>query len=137
MINAAEILQRLKNAYRATTDRQLAADLRVSTSTLGSWKARNSIPIELLVEQSVMLRLSLDYIVLGRGGRDSVPDFDAKAFEIAVSILVKRLDEGWPRTEVSRFTFEKYRDVVDMRDRLMKLYGYSAEDAYKHLTPID
>ena len=72
MVQTHDILARLRRRLGASNDRDLAAQLGVSTSTLSSWRQRNSMPYSFCVEVALAEKFSLDWLILGqeRGGMD-------------------------------------------------------------------
>jgi hypothetical protein len=64
---ASEVLSRLKHLLAAPTDAALAKSLSISPQTLGSWRARASIPYGLCMNLARNDGISLDWLLLGRG----------------------------------------------------------------------
>lgn len=61
--NAILFITRLKSVLKISTDLQLAAYLGINQSTLSSWKSRNSIDYDKIIEKCN--NISLDYLVYG------------------------------------------------------------------------
>lgn len=131
-VSAEDVIARLKAAYRVRSDRQLAADLRVSTSTLASWKSRNSIPLELIVEQALLLNLSLDYLILGRGTESKPADLDVEALQIAIDRAIAR-NVGGSMPVQAELASLIYSELIDMRDKYIKVFGLTREATYKEI----
>lgn len=66
-ISCKEVLKRLSSALNTNSDVELANSLGVAKNTVSSWRSRNKIPYEKLVEVSVQHGISLDFLVLGCG----------------------------------------------------------------------
>ncbi|MBD8614152.1 helix-turn-helix domain-containing protein [Pseudomonas rhizosphaerae] len=64
---ATEVLDRLKQLLAAPNDAALAKALGISPQTLGSWRARASIPYGLCMNLARTDGISLDWLLLGRG----------------------------------------------------------------------
>jgi hypothetical protein len=62
---AVDVISRIKAHYGAKTDQELAISLGVSKSAIGSWRARNSVPLEALVSIAKDQGISLDWLVFG------------------------------------------------------------------------
>lgn len=62
--NAILFITRLKSELKISTDLQLAAYLGVNQSTLSSWKSRNSVDYDKIIEKCN--NISLDYLVYGK-----------------------------------------------------------------------
>lgn len=67
-MNEAEvIITRLKQIFSITSDSALCKVLKVSPQTLSSWKLRNKIPYANCVEIGYQRKISLDWLLTGRG----------------------------------------------------------------------
>lgn len=64
---ATQVLDRLKHLMAAPSDAALAKALGISPQTLGSWRARASIPYALCMDLARTDGISLDWLLLGRG----------------------------------------------------------------------
>lgn len=62
---AVDVISRIKAHYGAKTDQELATALGVSKSAIGSWRSRNSVPLETLASIAKDRGLSLDWLVFG------------------------------------------------------------------------
>lgn len=65
---ATQVLDRLKHLMAAPNDAALAKALDISPQTLGSWRARASIPYAVCMDLARSDGISLDWLLLGRGG---------------------------------------------------------------------
>lgn len=108
-LNVSEILDRMKVVTDIATDANLAAHLGVSNKTVSSWRTRNSIPIEAVLQISQEANCKIDYLLFGKErtplkGKEIVElfkfeDLRIKDFEIAgesvfVSLLGEFADEA-------------------------------------------
>ena len=66
IVDVPAILTRVSNALKITGDLELAKLFRVKPVTISSWRARNSMPLELIVELARTRGISLEEIILGK-----------------------------------------------------------------------
>ncbi|MCJ8509023.1 helix-turn-helix domain containing protein [Rhizobium lemnae] len=103
-LKVPEILERMKSASGIGTDAHLATHLGVSNKTVSSWRSRNSIPIEAILQISEETNRRIDYFLFGEdrpslSGDEFVEmfqfdDLRIKDFEIAgESIIVSVLGQ--------------------------------------------
>ncbi|MFN3132572.1 helix-turn-helix domain-containing protein [Roseibium sp.] len=64
-INATQVIDRVKNALNLKTDLAVSEYFEVSNKTVSSWKARNSIPLEFLLQASAGTGEKIDYFLFG------------------------------------------------------------------------
>lgn len=64
-LDVPSILTRLRDLNGVKTNVDLAKELGVAHSTLGSWRNRSTMPLELLLQQSLKHNTSLDFIIHG------------------------------------------------------------------------
>lgn len=74
-MDVAAILSRAKEAFEVEQDQELAARLQVNRATLASWKRRQSIPAKYLSEMLDGGRISLDWLVTGKGRKEQINEF--------------------------------------------------------------
>lgn len=74
----AAVMDRLKQLTGTQTDAELSRALSISPQTLSSWKVRNSVPYSLCVETARHYACSLDWLLLGKGHPDFIPQDDAE-----------------------------------------------------------
>ncbi|OPY84408.1 MAG: Bacteriophage CI repressor helix-turn-helix domain protein [Syntrophorhabdus sp. PtaU1.Bin153] len=65
IIDVATILKRVQHFAGITNDRDLAGLFGVKPVTVASWKTRNLMPLELIVQFAVKRGLSLDMLITG------------------------------------------------------------------------
>ncbi len=104
----AEIIERLREAYGAANETDLARAMGVPQSTLSSWKSRGSIPISALLVQAGKLDISLDWLIRGwRTGDEPRPgdpgQLDLEALGLALKI-------GLPRRALRE---DEFQDVAN------------------------
>lgn len=75
MMDVASILSRAKDAFEVEQDQELAAYLGINRATLASWKRRQSIPAKYLSEMLDGGRISLDWLVTGKGRKEQINEF--------------------------------------------------------------
>lgn len=64
---ASEVIYRIKKAENLRYDADVAVPLHVEKTRIATWKARNTVPYERLVEYSRYSGVSLDWLLNGRG----------------------------------------------------------------------
>lgn len=62
-------LDRLSAAFGVDSDRDLAQELGVPTSTVSNWRSRGNIPIKQCIRAAQMKGASLDWLILGIGSK--------------------------------------------------------------------
>jgi hypothetical protein len=105
-LNVSEILDRMKDAAGIKTDAQIAVHLGVSNKTVSSWRARNSLPIETVLQMSEETGKRVEAFLFGdEHGREpsnleavfDFGDFRLRDFELAgESILIDILERFAP-----------------------------------------
>ncbi|SHM64305.1 LexA family transcriptional regulator [Halomonas cupida] len=66
-----QIMQRMREVLEVDSDYKLAKIFGKSTSALSNWRKRGSIPIDECISLSVTHGVSLDWLILGKGPRES------------------------------------------------------------------
>jgi len=64
--DATEVIARMSAVVGATNDSELARELGVRRSTVGSWRARASVPYAECVRLAADRGVSLDWLLLGK-----------------------------------------------------------------------
>ena len=77
-INASDVIERMKTALSVDTDKALADKLEVSNKTISSWRSRNLIPLNFILETSHQSNEypGADYILFGLSRANIKPNFD-------------------------------------------------------------
>jgi len=70
-LNALGILERLSKALDVHSDVELAKHLGVATQTISTWKKRDKIPLDHIVEISAKNSFSLDSIIFGHDSNNN------------------------------------------------------------------
>lgn len=133
------ILNRLKGVLDCRSDTALAVRLGVPTSTLGTWRSRDSFPYTIAVQLAEELGLSLDWVLAGIGKPYRQPKEQYAVGEPAASYgedlsprqqnlltLFEALDEGAQR-EILAVAEEKKR-LRDLETKLQEM-----DERLKHL----
>ena len=68
-----DVLKRLANLLNTHSDSELAKALGVAKNTVSSWRTRNKIPYEKVVELSAKENISLDTLIFGEFGTVKAP----------------------------------------------------------------
>ena len=91
---AGEVLDRLQQAMGLSSDGELARDLGIKRSTVGSWRNRNSVPYEICVDLAQARGWSLDWLLIGKGHLL----LEARADDAAKEQIQTWIDEFWARS---------------------------------------
>lgn len=152
-INVREVIDRIKVAIDLTTDIDLARYFEVSNKTISSWRLRNSIPIEAVIQASWTSGKPVDYFLFGEqqlraynykyiakdGDDRTIRDFKYAGYNILVSILQKyaeetllSLDEEDLKTEGDGFgmSFAMYLDIISAERKALLDTGKMDIDAF-------
>lgn len=92
-ISSNDILNRLKIALAASTDKELADMLGIKKATLSNWRARNSIDFSLVF--SYCEHINLNWLLLGEG--NMLSHEDAEDLEIQYGHQYNRVVDTRPR----------------------------------------
>ncbi len=65
-IDAEAVITRIKVELGITKDTELANMMEISNKTISSWRKRNSIPIEILLQATVATGRKIDYFLFGK-----------------------------------------------------------------------
>lgn len=65
-VSCDEILNRLSGLLQTKTDAELGGVLGVASQTVSTWRNRNKIPYEQLVELSIKTGTTLDFLIFGK-----------------------------------------------------------------------
>lgn len=86
-IDANGIIERFKKVLKCSTDTALAEAILTPQPTISSWKRRNSVPLEAIINVSLRTGSSLDFLIFGDdkyiGGNKT--NFDIDILKLAVS----------------------------------------------------
>jgi phage repressor protein C with HTH and peptisase S24 domain len=67
MDEVSAILERLKKTTETSNNSKLSSALGLNHSTVSTWKARNKIPYDILIDVSNNFNCSLDWLIKGEG----------------------------------------------------------------------
>lgn len=119
---ATQVLDRLKHLMAAPSDAALAKALGISPQTLGSWRARASIPYALCMDLARTDGISLDWLLLGRGAM--VPESQALMADDALVAILATLQglDAQDQEHVHRVALDRkllrqlQREVASLRN---------------------
>lgn len=119
---ATQVLDRLKHLMAAPSDAALAKALGISPQTLGSWRARASIPYALCMDLARTDGISLDWLLLGRGAM--VPEPQALMADDALVAILATLQglDAQDQEHVQRVALDRkllrqlQREVASLRN---------------------
>lgn len=86
-INKRETLQRIKLAYKLNSDVELAAMLGIPTTTLSSWKSRNSLDWDRIFMKCK--GISFDYLIYGSGDVFVAKEIEKETIDIDSPEIIK------------------------------------------------
>jgi len=126
--SAGPILDRLRRHAQVETDTDFAAKYGLSRNTVAKWRARNTVPLELIAKVALEDNLSLDWIMLGRGPMRAetsavrAPDapFDESLLTLSVETLRRELDGAnleLPSDKFARAVVLVYSLLADVPER--------------------
>jgi len=116
MSETLEVLNRLATALNAKNDAELARKLEVNTSTIATWKARNTIPYKLCVEIAKREKVSLDWLLTGE---QSLANATLTTRDCAIIDLFRALDDS-QQQKIYAFIQDEKR-IAEMREQLNQL----------------
>ncbi len=96
-VTSDDVLKQLSKIYGTTTDIDLAKKLDVAPQTVSTWRNRNKIPFEKVVEVAAESGVSLDLILLGRPSVKEV---------------------GYVQSELLEYLFRGMDDELFLRERI-------------------
>lgn len=117
-LNVVEILDRIKKILSLNTDAELATHLDVSNKTISSWRTRNSIPIESILQVAHETGQSIDFLLLGTDRKlkpklDELLKFNelnVRDFELAGETILASVLEQFAGEELSFMSEEELRE---------------------------
>lgn len=127
------VLTRLSHVLGAASDTELAKMLGTTSSTISSWKARNSIPYAKCEEIAENKGVSLDWLLTGRGQmqqNEAVEPSNLNPREEALLALFNELGEDDQR-EICRLAEDKKRQH-DMIKQIEELQAWFEEFKKAH-----
>ncbi|MEZ8791896.1 helix-turn-helix transcriptional regulator [Vibrio splendidus] len=104
-IAANDVLSRLTSSLGTTSDQELALKLGVAKQTIATWKKRDKVPLDNIVEVAVGHKLSIDFLLFGehKAALTKKPDFKHWTKRIAdinlAKLVYEKLDEELLLTE--------------------------------------
>ncbi|WP_047977706.1 helix-turn-helix domain-containing protein [Muribacter muris] len=63
--SSGEVIERLLKIYSLKTMKELSAELGFSNGVVANWNARNSIPLDVLLNVAEQKKVSLDWLIRG------------------------------------------------------------------------
>lgn len=126
--SAAEVLKRLAAVIGVRSDIELAKRLKVATQTVATWKKRNKIPYEKIVEMAAKEGFCIDDLLfenrsklatLTRGNRKSQEDSDsAELMHFIFNYMNEQLPlkEQIPEQEPFYFICRVFNEVLRQRN---------------------
>jgi hypothetical protein len=104
--SANAVIDRMQDALRLSSDSQLCRELKISRSTLGTWRQRDSVPYALCVNIAEEKNISLDWLLTGVGSMlktkmelNNGTNFDDE--DVRILNMIKRLPEPQKNKEVA------------------------------------
>jgi hypothetical protein len=133
--SASSVLDRLHLVYGVKNDNQLGEALQANRSTLGNWRARDSVPYTICVSAAEDRGISLDWLLTGAGamlrgetgeagGFENVASSDLAPQEKALLSVYQGLAES-DQHELLRAA-QQLRQAAALRDELRELQAVVA-----------
>ncbi|WP_340065159.1 helix-turn-helix domain-containing protein [Ascidiimonas aurantiaca] len=111
MQNANKIIEKLKNVFNLSTDVELAGLLKISPTTLSTWKSRNSVDYKLIITLCEENDIDLNQLLLGKKiGQSHESEPFNKLLDIVTDEVEKRIVV---KLEEIRITNELIFDLLD------------------------
>lgn len=122
--SAASVLDRMHLVYGVKNDNQLGEALQANRSTLGNWRARDSVPYTICVDLAEARGISLDWLLTGEGpmhrgegGGSAVVSRSETPREAALLDNYRELDDS---TQVEILSAAILRRRVDALERQLQ-----------------
>lgn len=124
-LNVSEIINRLKDALGLTTDASLAVHLGVSSKTVASWRSRNSLPIESILQVSTETEKPIEYFLYGieltRNTEEiDIEDVTLKDFQIVGYIVLVDLLREFAKDDLEQMNDEELLRISKSVGLLMR-----------------
>lgn len=121
MPTASEVLDRLKLALEAPTDKAFAERLGVSPSTVATWRRRDSTPYAECINVAVDAMINLHWLFTGEGPRDA--SFGAWPIDLAVLTIALGLKNRWTGGKALPSVLQESAMIHDYYLALSKRYA--------------
>lgn len=129
-VSCDEVLSRLSTLFKTKTDAELASRLSVASQTVSTWRGRNKVPYEQLVDVCIQNEVSLDFLVFGKGkpgAQQAEGQIDLEIFKQVMNALQAHESElkGIGFEHLIEHVIEIYNSVVQCeteteRTRMLK-----------------
>lgn len=116
MFKATDTINRMKTVVGVKSDLELSNALGAPKQTVASWRKRESIPLERLIDFAISNGASLDWLVLGAGDAARQHQQGATAAEGACTASPFRLGDGTRRAMASAMRALAADLLVDVPD---------------------
>jgi hypothetical protein len=137
-VNAAAVIERMKEAVECRSDAELAEFLGIRKTTVSSWRQRGSVPYAECVRIAYHTHSSLDWLITGREKVDMYDGLleagiDWELMAVVVFAMEKRgllddVDDDWKRAEVkARSLITTYARYKQMMEEDAREHGISRE----------
>jgi len=138
-VNAADVIDRMKQAVECSSDAELAYFLGIRKTTVSSWRQRGSVPYAECVRVAHHTRESLDWLISGRekpDGYDGLYEAGIDWQLMAVILLAMEtrsigdgLPDAWKRAEFrARYLVTMYARYKHMMEEDAKKHGVSKDE---------
>lgn len=115
-INKRETLQRIKLAYKLNSDVELAAMLGIPTTTLSSWKSRNSLDWDRIFMKCK--GISFDYLIYGSGDVFVAKEIEKETIDIDSPEIIKL---------VGVLVDKHHQQIIELSEKLNKAENEKSE----------
>ncbi|NJL07096.1 MAG: bacteriophage CI repressor [Methylacidiphilales bacterium] len=104
--DAEAILDRMKARLKIKSDRDLARALKISQSTLASWRRRRSVPLDVIVGFASATKMSLDWMFLGQDIDRTIPISEVNEYILGLAVESALLGIGVPEEQRAEVIFK-------------------------------
>ena len=120
-MDVSEIIARMKKLLSVRTDLDLAKHLSVSNQAISSWRSRNSMPLEYLMQVSTETEKSVDYLIHGRTARGKPPPGSLEVLDLvyAGGAVLRGYLREYGESKISDLTDDQIAERGDYIGNLM------------------
>ena len=125
MNEANQVIDRLFEVFRAKNNNELANFLGIAYNTISTWRNRNTIPYHICVDVAKRKKISLDWLLLGRGQmywKDYSPVLDSPTNTIQEPRPVPYLTEDKTVTALLLKNMDRlFHELSELKQRIDRL----------------
>jgi len=136
LLTFSETVARMKSAAGVEADIELAKTLDVPKGTLSSWRTRQKIPLDHLVNAAKKLRISLDSMVFKDAGLGSVREYALIIALDATDYCYFKMEMGNPwhaafwRAKILLAAMKVFEFEISIKLQSKDSFGSAAEEVF-------